>query len=294
MGSITSHSYMFTALSIIPQLSGKNRKILKEKQFRLKDWAPLWILSDPWNSFFWGFLWWMWRLIACPQHLQETPHLEQDDLQEAAEFLALFSDLFLLGPELHCVNVKDFMVLLKREPVLNSLTAVSSASGIKDSRNWPQNGTSLQSWWEFSFPHPCHFTHHILVGCPCSLWPQRQFHFICVLHLPFSQHFGCICRQLTIITLSLTLNYIKAPLHLVYKAPLHCLNNISGPQCKWKSSPHFCVFLQSVMFVPLHKIKQNSHDKKCDPSVSSLSKNWCYQSFIIAHKTDLRTIYWIQ
>lgn len=150
MGSITSHSYMFTVLSIIPQLSGKNRKILKENQFRLKDSAPLWIFSDPLNSFFWGFLWWMQRLIAYPQHWQETPHLEQDDLKEAAEFSGPFSDLFLLGAEQHCVNIKDFMVLFKREPALHSLTAVCFASGIKDSRNWPGNKTSIQSWWEFS------------------------------------------------------------------------------------------------------------------------------------------------
>lgn len=69
MGSIILHSYMFTALSVIPQLSGKNREILKEKQFRLKDWAPLWIFSDPWNSFFWGFLWWMWKAHRLPTAL---------------------------------------------------------------------------------------------------------------------------------------------------------------------------------------------------------------------------------
>lgn len=69
MGSIILHSCMFTALSVIPQLSGKNREILKEKQFRLKDWAPLWIFSDPWNSFFWGFLWWMWKAHRLPTAL---------------------------------------------------------------------------------------------------------------------------------------------------------------------------------------------------------------------------------
>lgn len=213
-------------------------------------------------------------------------------------FLAPFSDLFLLGPELHCVNIKDFMVLFKREPALHSLTAVCFASGIKDSRNWPQNRTSPQRWWEFSFRCPCHFTCHVPAGSPCSLQPQRQFHFICVLHLQFSQHFGFIRRHLIIITRGLTLCYIKASLHLVYNAPLHCWSNISGSHCKWKSSLCFCNFLQSAVFVPLHKIKQNSHDKKRDPSVSSLSKecpeNWCYQSFIITHKTDHRTIYWIQ
>lgn len=122
------------------------------------------------------------------------------------------------------------------------------------------------------FPCPCHLTCCVLAGCPCSLWPQRQFHFICVLHLQFSQHFGLIHRYLTIITLGLTLNYIKDSLHLVYKSPLHCWNNISGPQCKWKSSPHFCTFLQSAMFFLLHKIKQNSYDKKRDSS-PPLAKN---------------------
>lgn len=147
MGSITSHSYMFTALSIIPQLSGKNRKILKEKQFRLKDWAPLWIFlwifPDPWNSFSDG------SGGSLPAHSTgRKPHtLNRMTLKKLLSFLATFSDLLVLVIELHCVNIKDFLVLFKGEPALNSLTAVCFASGTKDSRNWPQNETSFQLWW---------------------------------------------------------------------------------------------------------------------------------------------------
>ena len=139
---------------------------------------------------------------------------------------------------------------------------------------------------------------------PCTSWfplfpttPKAIPFYLCSTLAVF-QHFGFIRRHLIVITQGLTLYYIKTSLHLVYNAPLHCWNNISGSHCKWKSSLCFCNFLQSAVFVPIHKIKQNSHDKKRDPSVFSLSKecpeNWCYQSFIIAHKTDLRAIYWIQ
>jgi len=83
-------------------------------------------------------------------------------------FYPPFQTFFLLRPELYCVNIKDFMVLFKREPSLSSLKAVCFASGIKDSRNWPQNGTPPQHWWEFALPCPCHFTCHVLPGCPCS------------------------------------------------------------------------------------------------------------------------------
>lgn len=172
MGSIILHSCMFTALSVIPQLSGKNREILKEKQFRLKDWAPLWIFSDPWNSFFWGFLWWMWKAHRLPTALAGNRTPWTGWLQRSCwVFWPLFQSFFffLLGPGQHFVNIKDFMVFFKREPALHFWPSICFASGIKDSRNWPQNSSSPQHWWEFSFPHPCHFACHVLVASPCFI-----------------------------------------------------------------------------------------------------------------------------
>lgn len=126
------------------------------------------------------------------------PHtLNRMTSKKLLSFLTPFSDLFLLEVELHCVNIKDFMVLFKREPALYSLTALCIASGIKDSRNWPLH------WWEFSFLCPSQFMCHAVGGFPRSLQSNP---ILCVLHLQLSQHFGFIHRHLIRITLYLILN----------------------------------------------------------------------------------------
>lgn len=191
-------------------------------------------------------------------------------------------------------------MLFKREPALHSLTAVVFASGIKDSRNWPQNRTFPQSWWEFSFLSPCYLTCHVLTGSPSPLWPQRQFQifFVC-FKLTIYQHVGFLHRQLIVATLGSIISYIQVSLHLVYKNPLQCWDNVNGPHCKWKSSLWFLHFPSKVLCLfPYRKWNRKVMTKKCHPSVSTLRKecleNLCYQSFIIAHKLDLRSIYWIQ
>lgn len=127
--------------------------------------------------------------------------------------------------------------------------------------------------------------------------PKGNSIFFLCFTLAIHQHFGFLLRQLVVI-LGLIINYIKVSLQLVYKNPLHCWDNVNGPHCEWKSTLCFHTFLQKFCVIPLHKMKQKSHDKKCDPSVSSLRKecldNLCYQSFIIADKLDLRSIYWMQ
>lgn len=145
---------------------------------------------------------------------------------------------------MHSMNIKDFMVLFKREPALHSLTAVIFASGIKDSRNWPQNRTFPQSWWEFSFPSPGYFTCHAQAGSPSPLWPQRQLHFFVCSTFTICQHVGFLYRQFIVVTLGSIISYIQVSLNLVDKNPLQCWDNVNGPHCKRKSPLCFYSFLQ--------------------------------------------------
>lgn len=142
------------------------------------------------------------------------------------------------------LNPKNFMLLLKREPALHSWTTACFASGVKHGRNWPENMPSPQHWWEFSFPCSCHIGCCVGAASPVNCQPKGNSilsaFYTCI------RHFGIIHRQLRIIiTLGLTVNYIMASFHLLYRDLLHCWNCRSKPKSKWKSCYWFCIFLQS-------------------------------------------------
>lgn len=134
MGSVTLHSCMLTALSLILQLSGKNRKILKENQFRLKDWAPMGILRS--MKFFLMEICVM--VVEGPLAGDPTPWSGWPQRNCWVSWTPFFK-VFLRWPGQQSVNIKNVMMLFKREPAMPSWTTVCFASGIKHGRNWPEN-----------------------------------------------------------------------------------------------------------------------------------------------------------
>lgn len=141
------------------------------------------------------------------------------------------------------------------------------------------------------FYMPCIF--YMLV--PPLLYDPKgnSIFFVCV----FYQHIEILHQQLTVVTLGSIISSIQVSPHLVYKNPLQCWDNVNGPHCKWKSSLCFYIFLQKFcVYSPVENETEKSWQKMW--SVSSLRKecleNLCYQSFIVVHKLDLRSIYWIQ